>query len=117
SGATETLLAILVFGSLLCYLKHRDFGVIRIDRWQVASLSLAILAVMTKETGIILPALVCSYEWIFRPQELSRKEGLIRAVRKAPPYVLISIGFVVVRALALKRLTPPHTNVGLDSVL
>jgi tetratricopeptide (TPR) repeat protein len=83
----------------------------------VASLFLAALAVMTKETGIVFPALICSYEWIFRPSELGRREGLVRAVRGALPYAMISIGFLILRALALKRLTPLHTNLDLASVV
>ncbi|HTS64151.1 MAG TPA: tetratricopeptide repeat protein [Candidatus Acidoferrales bacterium] len=117
SGATETLLAALVFGSLLCYFKHRDSGQLRMDGWQAASLLLAVLAVMTKETGVILPAFIGSYEWVFRRREASRKDALMRAARAAAPYVLVSIGYVIVRALALRRLAPPHTKFGLVSTL
>jgi Flp pilus assembly protein TadD len=117
SGATETLMAVLLFGSLLCHLKHRDSGETKTDRWHVASLILAFLAVLAKETAFVMPALVFSYEWIFRQLEGSRKVRLLSALRAATPYVLISLVFVVLRTLALKHLTPPHTTAGLDSVL
>ena len=117
SGTTETLLAVLLFGSLLCHLKHADSGNVGMDGWQAASFVLAVLAVMTKETGIVIPALIGGYEWIFRRREASRKDALIGVARVAAPYLLISIGYFLVRAFALKRLTPPHTKFSLVSIL
>ncbi len=117
SGATETLLAVLVFGSFLCYLKHRESGKSGIDRWMAASLVLAFLATMTKETGAVFPALIGSYEWVFRTRKESRKNALRRAAQAAVPYVLVSIGYMAGRTLALHRLAPPHTKFGLVSVL
>jgi hypothetical protein len=66
SGATDSLMAVLLLGALLCYLKHRDSGK-TMDRWHWASLLLASLAVLTKETALIIPALIFDYEWIFLP--------------------------------------------------
>jgi tetratricopeptide (TPR) repeat protein len=117
SGATESLLGVMLLGSLLCYWKHQDSGRPRMSGWLVASLILGFLAVLTKETALVLPGLIICYEWIFHGGQTSRKARCWSAARAAAPYVLISIVFLVMRALALKRLAPPRTSSGLLSVL
>src|SRR5258708_40260688 len=64
SGATDTLLGILVLGALLCYLKHQDTGKTT-DGWYWTSLILSCVAVFTKETALIMPALIFAVVWIF----------------------------------------------------
>jgi tetratricopeptide (TPR) repeat protein len=116
AGATEPLLAILVFGSLLCYLKHRDSGKPGMTGSLAASLLLAFLAVLEKETALILPGLIFSYEFAFCRADVW-KGRLWAAIRAALPYIPISVAFLVIRALALKSVTPPHTSAGIRSVL
>lgn len=117
SGATEPLLGVLLLGCLLCYLKERDSGKIEAYGWQAASLVLASLAVLAKETALIIPALIFSYEWIFHQRGVFGKARLWSSVRAATPYIVISVLFLVARTLALKSLTPAHTKAGLRSVL
>lgn len=117
SGATEPLLAALLLGSLLCYLKHRDSGQKETDPWQVASLLLACLAILAKETALVTPAIIFSYEWIFQQSGASRKIRLHSALRKSIPYVVISLVFLVVRTLALRSLVPQHTRFGFQAAL
>ena len=115
SGATDPLLAVLLLGSLLCYLKHRD-SLKTTDGWQWASLVLASLAVLAKETAIIIPALIFSYQWFFPQRGESGKVRLWTSVLAASPYAVISVLFLVTRSLALKSLTP-STRAGLRSSL
>jgi hypothetical protein len=116
SGATEPLLASLLLGCLLCYLKHRDFGDTKMDSWQAASLLLAFLAILAKETALVIPFLIFSYEWIFGKRETSQGARLLLAVRTATPYALILVVYLILRTFSLKRLSPPHTT-SLGSVL
>ena len=116
SGATEPLLAVFLFGSLLCYMKHRDLGGPAMSGWLAASLLLAFLAALSKETALIIPGLIFSYEWAFG-RNGAWKARFWPAIRAALPYVPVSLAFLVIRALALKSATPPHTTVGLRSVL
>ncbi len=113
SGATDTLMAALLLGSLLCFLKHRDSGRAT-DGWQWASFLLAALSVLTKETALIIPALIFSYQWIFPQRGASGKRRLFSATRTAIPYVWISLLFLIARTMALRSLTPA-TRAGLRS--
>jgi tetratricopeptide (TPR) repeat protein len=117
SGTTESLLAVLLLGSLLCYLRHRNAGSAGMSVWLAASLFLAFLAVLTKETALIIPGLIFAYEWSFQRTGVSWRERLRPAIRAALLYVPVSLAFLVIRFLALKSLTPPHTTIGLRSVL
>src|SRR5262245_27804165 len=117
SGAAESLLAILLLGCLLCYLKHQDCGDTKMDSWQAASLLLALLAMLAKETALVLPFLIFSYEWIFGKRGVSQRARLLLAVRAATPYALILVIYLILRTFALQRLFPPHTTATLGSVL
>lgn len=111
SGATDPLMAAFLLASLLCYLIQRD-SVTRRAEWRAASLFLAVLAVFTKETAIIIPALIFAYQWIFPECGISTQLGrtgrtrMWSAIRTAIPYVEISVVFLLARTFALKSLTP-----------
>src|SRR5574340_712765 len=63
SGVTEPLLAMLLVPAFLCYLNYRERG--RARRWLLLSLLLFALALLTKETAVVLPALLFAYAWIY----------------------------------------------------
>lgn len=115
SGATDPLMSAFLLASLLCYLRHRDSGRM-MDGWQAASLVLASLAVFTKETALIIPALIFVYQWIFPQRAVTGTKKLWPAVRSAIPYVAISAVYLISRALALQSLTPPR-GLGLRSII
>lgn len=116
SGATETMMAVLLLGSLLCYQKQLDSNGSK-PGWQAASLLLAAFAVFTKETAVVLPALIFSYDWIFHRLDGQWQTRLSNATRAAIPYAVISVGFLALRKFALGRVTPPRTADSLLSVL
>ena len=64
SGVTEPLLGILLIASFLAYVQSRIEGA-RALKWKVISLVLFALAMLEKETALILPGLLLVYEWIF----------------------------------------------------
>jgi len=117
SGATESLLAVLLFGSLLCYLRHRDSGKRGMTGSLAGSLVLAFLAALTKESALVLPGLIFSYEWAFYRASPSWKDRLRSAVRAMLPYVPVSAAYLVVRALVLKSAVPEQNMAGYRAVL
>ena len=68
SGVNEPLLAIFFLASFLCYLKSAErIGQQQSQRvwWLGGSLSFYVLAMLEKETAVVLPAIVFCYQWIF----------------------------------------------------
>ncbi|HUJ40833.1 MAG TPA: tetratricopeptide repeat protein [Candidatus Acidoferrales bacterium] len=66
SASTELLGSFLTLASVLCYLRSLDTGARRLA-WLSASALLYAMAVLTKETAIIVPLLVFLHEWWGRP--------------------------------------------------
>lgn len=105
SGVNEPLLAILTIASFLCYLNKRESPVKpRAMRWFAASLSLYAMALLTKETAIVFPAIVFSYEWLSSPGVSTRGRRLRSSLSAAAPFVLIAFVYLSVRTLALRGL-------------
>ena len=129
SGVTEPLLAVFFLSSFLCYLKSRERidGQVRekIDKlkfvgqqnqrrvwWLVASLGCYVLAMLEKETAVVLPVIIFSYSCIFGDDESSEDEDrsekvhqrLLKAVTVALPYAALTILYLIVRFVALKGL-------------
>lgn len=114
SGVAEPLLAVLIIGSFLCYLKRDQ------NRWHsgwfAGSLLLFAMALLTKETAIVFPILIFAYEWIFR-NERTRRSRLKSSVMGAIPYLLLAMIYLPVRAAALKGLGASLTPLPLSTVL
>jgi len=100
SGVTEPLLGILLIGSFLCYLEWREGAA---PRWRLLSLGLFALALLEKETALIVPVLFLAYDWILGQ---GRREGFLAWCREALgriwPYLLIIALYVPLRIYALK---------------
>ena len=115
SGVTEPLLAVFFISSFLCYLKSRQ----RIEGqnrrrvwWLTASLGFYVLAMLEKETAVVLPAIIFSHTCIFRNDESSKDadrservhQRLLRAVTVTLPYAVLTILYLIIRFVALKGL-------------
>jgi hypothetical protein len=107
SGVTEPLLGIFLMGALLAYIQSRVNGAGTL-KWKVISLVLFALAILEKETALILPGLLLVYEWIFgrewgRPLEAGRILPWCRdALGRIWPYFLLIALYVPARIYALK---------------
>ena len=119
SGVTEPLLGIFFIASFLCYVEWR-VGEAR--KWRLLSLVLFALAMLEKETALILPGLLLAYEWIFGMERGSAPEGkapahgvmipnpkgrevigwCAQALRKLWPYFLLIAFYLPARIYALK---------------
>jgi hypothetical protein len=113
SGVTDPLCALFVLGSFLAYMRARDAGSSTGDRiaWQVAALALYALAMMSKETAIVVPALLVAYEWL-----LARQDSLAARVRRVTPFVVITGAYLLVRHWVLFGFMHPEAY-SLKSIL
>jgi len=107
SGVTEPLLGILLIASFLAYVQWRGGGAHALQ-WKIISLVLFALAMLEKETALILPGLLLVYEWIFgtewgRPLEARRiLTWCGEALGKIRPYFFLIALYVPARIHALK---------------
>jgi tetratricopeptide (TPR) repeat protein len=122
SGVTEPLLGIFLVGSFLCYLPSRSTGG-RALRWKVASLALFTLAILEKETAVILPGFLLVYEWIYG-EEWGRRieiQGVIRwlagAIRQTWAFFLLVLLYIPARIHALKGFSHTITPLGARQLL
>ncbi len=122
SGVTEPLMAVLLIPSFLCYLEAREAGG-RSRGWTLASLLLCFLAMFAKETALVLPLLVFSYEWIYRGGEQATKvsEGPARRFRHSLrcmlPYLAVISLYLLARATALQGLSHTVTPLRFSTIV
>jgi protein O-mannosyl-transferase len=103
SGITDPLLAAFFFGSLLLFIK-------RLPVW---SLVLFAISLLTKETAIILPAIIFSYAWLFSCGD-SRLRSAIQAVA---PYFFVCLMYLGLRLAVMHELSATLTPVPLSAML
>lgn len=108
SAVTEPLFAIFFFGAVLAHLRGREEGQARPTlRWEASAWMLFTLAIFTKETAIVLPALIGAYEWLFPPSpQAATRNRLANAFEVALPYLGVGLIYVAIRYAVLGSLTP-----------
>lgn len=115
SGVTDPLLALFLLPAFLCYLNARERAARR-RSWLAASLALYGLAMLSKETALILPILIFTFEWLwqdapgssgFRPVFERTRTAAARIV----PFLLLTFVYLAVRWRVLEGLG--HTMVPL----
>jgi Dolichyl-phosphate-mannose-protein mannosyltransferase len=92
SGATEPLAAIPFLGSVLCWL--RAHASMRPLAWRAGSVMLYGIALLAKETAVVLPAVLLAFEILVR----RRQEGMLRRML---PYAGVGLLYIAVRQVAL----------------
>ncbi|MFL6215099.1 MAG: tetratricopeptide repeat protein [Blastocatellia bacterium] len=128
SGVPEPMLALFLLGALLAYLRWRDGAIAdnpaataavsearpsKPARWLALSLGLYALALLSKETAIIMPALVFAYEWLFNERS-SRRSA---AIKRALPFLALVLVYAVVRTAVLKNISYVSWNLPLSVTL
>jgi hypothetical protein len=114
SGVTEPLLGMLFIAAFLSYVQWRVKGA-GACKWRILSLALFALAMLEKETALILPGLLFAYEWTWgreweSPLEVRRiltwSGG---ALAKIWPYFFLIALYVPARIHALHGFNHPVT--------
>jgi len=98
SGTTESLFAILFLLAFLAYLQSREESK---GFWMTLSCAAFALALLSKETAIILPVLVFAHGWIqYSPAENENSPGIAGRFRSAfaPAAMFLPIAFLYLLA-------------------
>src|SRR5581483_8070558 len=106
SGATDSLLCIFLSGSVLLYLRSQE-GASRL--WSGLSLLIYALALLAKETAVILPALIAIYAWFYGRDSLREQSAAAKlrgTGRAVAPYLAVTAVYFAVRALVLAGTEP-----------
>ena len=122
SGVTEPLLGLLFIPAFLFYMdarpteppgatSHRST-----TTWRALSLLFYALALLSKETAVVLPVLIFGYEWT-RDRAASFGDRLRRCLVAMIPYAVVTVAYLVARTYALKGVLHPDANVGPGTVL
>jgi hypothetical protein len=105
SGATESLCAVFVLTAFLAYLKSREGNA---AIWVTISCVFYALAVFSKETGIVLPALVFGHCWIYWEDGIGLAANAMRrfmaSVRSVLAYGPVALFYLVARVQVLHGL-------------
>ena len=121
SGLTEPLMVVFFIPAFLCHLNSREK---RGDqtRWKLLALFCFLMSLFEKETAIILPALIMTYEWIYAgrdPENISLASLLRRswdAARPSLPFFALIVPYLIARVIALEGFSHPLTNYPLTTI-
>ena len=110
SGVVDPLFSIFFLASLLCYVRWRER---RGAGCLAAALGLGFLAMLSKEPGITLPAIVFVFEWIFARSTAPGEswQRFRTAAARALPFVLVAGTYLGVRHAVLKTTGPIYSSV------
>jgi len=117
SGVTDPLMACLSLGSFSAYLNFRDS---RRFQQLILSLGFFALALLSKETAVVLPVLIFTFA-LLSPHapdmDDAKHRGLGRAFRESAPYLLLLLLYVPVRYYALHGWSHATIHIGWTEVL
>ena len=115
AGAAEPLQAVFVFATLIAYIHARN----RPRRqwpWLAASAACLAAALLTKETSIVVPAIVIAYEVIL-PRSHQQNPGWRQVLLCLAPLFFVVAAFVVVRTAVLHGFGDTAVPKSLEHVL
>ena len=115
SGVSEPLLAMLLLGSFLSYLRYRESRP-KQGKWLAASLLLFALGALSKETSMLFPLMLVAYEWLLGapatqpvivenvevPRRFSLNAAALRGLIRALPFFGVALAYMVARTLVLR---------------
>jgi len=115
SGVPEPLLATFLISAYLCWLRSRETAG-RSAVWLVASLAFYMLALLTKETAVVLLLILFASQWMNFPCaiELPRRHGMpawLPALKALLPFVLLTVVYVIIRIVALRGFSHPVARI------
>jgi protein O-mannosyl-transferase len=105
SGVTDPLMTCFVLGSCATFLRFRASR--RVSQLTL-SLGLFGLGLLSKETAIVVPLLICGI-WLIRERgdQNTAPPKPVAALREAAPYILLGLIYIGIRYRVLKGLAHP----------
>ena len=122
SGVAEPLAALCLIPAFLCYLRQRE-RTGKSPGWLAASLLLYALAMLAKETALVLPLVVFGYDWLYRPGAMgqSRWGSFMERVRGALfstlPYLALTAAYLLVRVKVIGGLSHVMTPLPFSTMI
>jgi len=119
SGANESLYAAFFLAAFLAYLHFRQNPQ---TRWMVLSCASFGLALLAKESAIVLPVLIFAHEWIAGPPEMPTIEESFfarmgRSFRQVAFYLPIGLVYLIVRYKVMSGFSDSAPNLGFATCL
>ena len=119
SGVTEPLLALFLIPSFLFYLNWRESRP-NGRSYFAASVALYAVAMLAKETALVLPAVILFYEWVHRsavamPDSIIKR--LLQSLKRVTPYVAVTIVYLIARTAVLRGLGHAQSSLSLATLV
>jgi protein O-mannosyl-transferase len=122
SGVTDPLIALFLLPSFLFYLNVRERPAHR-RGWLAGSLALYALAMLSKETALILPIIIFVFEWLWEqaPEKASWLRQVLERARisaiRVLPFVLLTLVYLAVRWQVLQGLGHTMTPLAVSTII
>jgi 4-amino-4-deoxy-L-arabinose transferase-like glycosyltransferase len=115
SGLPEPLAAVFLLTAYLGWLRFREEGR---SRWLGASLILYALALLTKETAVVLLPILLASCWLGFPSSPEApadgwRRKSVQAGRALLPFAVLTVAYLLARAVALKGFSHPAEHISL----
>ncbi len=116
SGVPDSLLGVFLIGSVLTFARAQEEEGRRAV-WTAASVVLYALAMMSKETGVMLPLILFGYEWLLIRRRGNERGSPAQIIRRYLPYAVAGVAYLIVRRLVLHQLSYPDEKPWINVVL
>jgi len=121
SGGPDALVAGLIIPAYLCWVRSREAGG-RGSPWLGASLALYAMAMLIKETAVVLPLILFSSQWLGFPRPLEPRSRAwmlktLQVLKALLPYLVLTAVYLMVRTVALKGFSHPAAQISWLTVL
>ena len=102
SSVSDSLVTFFYAISFVAFLNSRQTNRSNWLAWRITSLLLAACALLTKEMGLTLCAMVALYVWLF-PRSTDRSKVFREGVLVAMPYGILAFAYLLLRKFTLHR--------------
>ncbi|MDD2890477.1 MAG: tetratricopeptide repeat protein [bacterium] len=96
AGRTDLMVSSFLLLSFILFIQYRKFPLPKRNYYYAGSVISFILAILSKETGVILPFILILYDWLFSKQEKNIK-FIINLLKRSLVFIIIDIIYAALR--------------------